>query len=71
MTQYSSLLEMLGCSSCTILTFFSPPYSKPTKDPYNPDFVRPLTYEEAYPRSTQEYIKVTHGGTGDELQVDR
>lgn len=32
--------------------------SKPTKDPYNPDFIRPLTFEEAYPKSTKEFIKV-------------
>lgn len=34
------------------------PHSKPTKDPFNPDFVKPLTFEEAYPRSTKEYTKV-------------
>ena len=33
-------------------------HSKPTKDPFNPDFVKPLTFEEAYPKSTKEYLRV-------------
>lgn len=43
--------------------------SKPTKDPYNPDFIRPLTFEEAYPKCTKEYIPVTHEGTGEVMSV--
>jgi len=45
--------------------------SKPTSDPFNPDFerIKAVGYNEAFPSSTKEYTKVIHEPTGHELAV--
>jgi phosphomethylpyrimidine synthase len=45
--------------------------TKPTVDPLNPEFerIRPVAYNEAFPRSTKEYKTVTHEESGHELHI--
>lgn len=45
--------------------------TKPTKDPFNPDFesIKSVPYNDAFPNSTKEYKAVKHEPTGHVLQV--
>jgi phosphomethylpyrimidine synthase len=45
--------------------------TKPTIDPYNPDFnqISSVAYHDAFPRSTKEYVSALHEPTGHELQI--
>lgn len=45
--------------------------SKPTKDPFNPEFERieSVPYNEAFPKSTKEYKQVVHEPTGHVLNI--
>jgi len=45
--------------------------TKPTKDPYNPEFdrIRSVPYNEAFPSSTKEYKQVVHEATGHVLNI--
>uniref|UniRef100_A0A7S4SS39 ThiC-associated domain-containing protein n=1 Tax=Alexandrium monilatum TaxID=311494 RepID=A0A7S4SS39_9DINO len=43
--------------------------TKPTSDPYNPQFRDVLQFQEAYPNSEKLYREVTHTPTGETLQV--
>lgn len=43
--------------------------TKPTKDPYNPDFEPIPTFEECFPSSTKEHVGVVHHKTGEQLNV--
>jgi phosphomethylpyrimidine synthase len=49
----------------------SPRRTKPTVDPYNPDFdsIQSVPYNEAFPQSTKEYKTVTHEETGHVLNI--
>ena len=44
--------------------------SRPTKDPFNPEFYEPFTFEEAFPSSTKENKFVVHEPTGHGLKVN-
>mmetsp|Transcript_12200 Transcript_12200/g.37204 ORF Transcript_12200/g.37204 Transcript_12200/m.37204 type:complete len:615 (+) Transcript_12200:92-1936(+) len=43
--------------------------SRPTNDPYNPNFRSIPTFEECFPNSTKEYSEVVHEETGSELYI--
>lgn len=45
--------------------------TKPTKDPFNPDFesIKSVPYSDAFPNSTKEYKTVTHPETGHVLNI--
>eukprot|EP00188_Purpureofilum_apyrenoidigerum_P005747 Plantae.Rhodophyta-Purpureofilum_apyrenoidigerum.ctg7826.p1 GENE.Plantae.Rhodophyta-Purpureofilum_apyrenoidigerum.ctg7826~~Plantae.Rhodophyta-Purpureofilum_apyrenoidigerum.ctg7826.p1 ORF type:complete len:615 (-),score=132.94 Plantae.Rhodophyta-Purpureofilum_apyrenoidigerum.ctg7826:272-2116(-) len=43
--------------------------SRPTNDPYNPNFRSIPTFEECFPNSTKEYSKVVHKETESELYI--
>jgi len=45
--------------------------TKPTKDPFNPEFefIKSIPYNDAFPESTKEYKKVVHEETGHTLKI--
>lgn len=43
--------------------------TKPTKDPFAPEFFAAFSYEHAFPSSTKEYHEVVHEPTGHVMQV--
>eukprot|EP00186_Timspurckia_oligopyrenoides_P002472 CAMPEP_0182444626 /NCGR_PEP_ID=MMETSP1172-20130603/3019_1 /TAXON_ID=708627 /ORGANISM="Timspurckia oligopyrenoides, Strain CCMP3278" /LENGTH=612 /DNA_ID=CAMNT_0024640235 /DNA_START=57 /DNA_END=1895 /DNA_ORIENTATION=+ len=43
--------------------------SRPTADPYNPEFLQKPTFESCYPNSTKEYTPVVHEPTGEKLWI--
>lgn len=49
----------------------SPRRTKPTLDPFNPDFdqIQSIPYNEAFPSSTKEFKTVTHEPTGHVLKI--
>ncbi|KAL7473118.1 hypothetical protein ACHAXS_013513 [Conticribra weissflogii] len=49
----------------------SPFRTKPTVDPFNPQFdlIRSVPYNDAFPQSTKEYRQVVHSPTGHVLQI--
>jgi len=49
----------------------APHRTKPTKDPYNPEFelIESVGYNDAFPKSTKEYKTVVHEETGHELHI--
>jgi phosphomethylpyrimidine synthase len=52
-------------------TSVSVPRSRPTKDPFNPDFhrIESVPYNEAFPKSTKEYVEEVHKETGHVVRV--
>ena len=43
--------------------------TRPTKDPYNPDFVPIPSFEECFPSSTKEHIETVHRTTSEHLRI--